>query len=158
VTVSNDTGYQRRLVIFCGGSVVLCGSGSEKQIQRLIRRARQQKEADDILPRADVSISQLWRLILTPELTCTPDKIHLRLSLTMMDIKGDSLCVTGRAGATASFNCSLCQAGTYGTGSGDSMRTKSLLLRLAHHRYSSLGCFIRLCAFSFLGWQLYAAC
>ncbi len=36
------------------------------------------------------------------------------------------MCVTGRAGLTASVNCSLCQAGTYGTGSGEGLRLKSL--------------------------------
>jgi hypothetical protein len=35
-------------------------------------------------------------------------------------------CVTGRAGATAGVNCSLCQAGTYGTGLGEGLRMKSL--------------------------------
>ncbi len=35
------------------------------------------------------------------------------------------VCVTGRAGATASVNCSVCQAGTYGTGPG-----KGLSLRM----------------------------
>ena len=34
------------------------------------------------------------------------------------------LCVTGRAGATASVDCSQCQAGTYGTGSGKGLRMK----------------------------------
>jgi hypothetical protein len=31
---------------------------------------------------------------------------------------------TGLVGATAGVNCSLCQAGTYGTGSGEGLRKK----------------------------------
>ncbi len=34
------------------------------------------------------------------------------------------MCVTVRAGATASVDCILCQAGTYGTGSGEGLSVR----------------------------------
>ena len=44
------------------------------------------------------------------------------------------MCVTGRAGATAVFNCSLCQAGTYGTGSGEGLQMKWGLILAARYQ------------------------
>jgi hypothetical protein len=49
------------------------------------------------------------------------------------------VCVSGRAGATASVNCSVCQAGTYGTGSGEGLQMKFVLLGPARHPCSALG-------------------
>ncbi len=45
------------------------------------------------------------------------DQCHLMLNVS----------VTGRAGVTTNVNCSLCQAGTYGTGSGDCLSCPSQL-------------------------------
>ncbi len=42
----------------------------------------------------------------------------LRLGRDLLASETLCVCVTWRAGATASVNCSLCQEGTYGTGSG----------------------------------------
>ncbi len=62
------------------------------------------------------------------------------------------LCVAGRAGATASVNCSLCQAGTYGTGPGEGLRMKSLLLCPARRSWFSVGIFLGHCSIpSWLG-------
>ena len=81
----------------------------------------------------------------------SPFHLSLRLGRSMLRAETFWLGVTERAGATASVNCSLCQAGTYGTGSGEGLRmeiafaltrTSSMLLFLLHS--SSLSNFISL--------------
>ena len=52
----------------------------------------------------------------------------LMRNMLSADLQTSFLCVAGRAGATASVSCSLCQAGTYGTGSGEGLRMRLVLL------------------------------
>jgi hypothetical protein len=66
------------------------------------------------------------------------------------------VCVTGRAGATAGVNCSLCQAGTYGTGSGEGLRNRFGSDPHVIHTIVLAAIFVF--AFSFLALQLYTAC